>query len=66
MNLLDEIERLERLDKLIRFQITGNRNELAEKMQVSIRTISRLIDILKEMGCPIYFNKYKNSYCYEG
>ena len=65
MNLLDEIYRLERLDQLIRLQVTGNPDELAETMQVSRRTAFRLIDALKEMGCPIFFNAYKNSYCYE-
>ena len=65
MNLLDEIYRLEKLHQLIRVQNTGNSDELAEKMQVSRRTVFRLIDTLKEIGCPIYFNPYKNSYCYE-
>ena len=65
MNLLDEIYRLERLDGLIRLEITGNPDELAEKFQVSRRTAIRWVGILKEMGCPVYFNRYKNSYCYE-
>ena len=66
MNLVDEMYRLDRLHQLIHFQNTGSINELAEKMQVSRRTALRLIGILKnEIGCPIYFNKYKNSYCYE-
>ena len=24
-----------------------------------------MINNLKELGCPVYFNKSKNSYCYE-
>jgi len=65
MSLLDEIYRLDRLEQLIRLQMTGSPNELSKKMQISKRTVFRLIDILKEIGCPIYFNKEKNSYCYE-
>ena len=66
MNLIDEIHRLERLDRLIRLRMTGSPDELAEKIGVSRRTAIRLVGILKkEVGCPIYFNKYKNSYCYE-
>ena len=65
MNFFDEIQRLDRLHHLIRLQITGSSDELAKKMEVSRRTVFRLIDILKEIGCPVYFNKYKNSYCYE-
>jgi len=65
MNFFDEIHRLDRLHHLIRLQITGSSDELAKKMEVSRRTVFRLINILKEIGCPVYFNKYKNSYCYE-
>jgi len=65
MNLLDEIYRFERLDRLIRLESTGNSNELAEKFKVSKRTAYRLISILKEIGCPVYYNQNKNSYCYE-
>ena len=65
MNLLDEIRRLDRLHQLIRLQITGNPDELAGRMQVSRRTVFRLMEVLKEIGCPIYFNRFKNSYCYE-
>ena len=65
MDLFDEIYRLERLDRLIRLECTGNPDELAEKFKVSRRTALRLIKILKKIGCPIYFNKYRNSYCYE-
>ena len=65
MNFIDEIHRLERLHQLIRLQITGNADELAEKMQVSRRTVFRLIEIFRDIGCPVYFNSIKNSYCYE-
>jgi len=50
---------------LIRVQTTGSTMELAKKIDVSERTAFRLIATLKDMGCPIYFNKHKNSYCYE-
>ena len=65
MDLIDEIHRLDRLHQLIRLQVTGNADELATTMQVSRRTAFRLMEALKEIGCPIYFNPTKNSYCYE-
>lgn len=65
MNLLEDRHRLERLDQLIRLEVTGSPDELAEKMNVSRRTLFRTIESLKELGCPIYYNKHKNSYCYE-
>jgi predicted DNA-binding transcriptional regulator YafY len=65
MNLINEIYRLESLEQMIRLQSTGSLNELAKKMNVSRRTAMRWVGILKELGCPIYFDKHKNSYCYE-
>jgi predicted transcriptional regulator len=65
MSFIDNKEKLERLDQLIRLKATGNLNELANKFDSSKRTISRTIKDLKEIGCPIYFSKELNSYCYE-
>ena len=65
MDIIDELNRLDRVHNLIRVQTTGSAVELAEKIGVSERTAFRLIAILKNIGCPIYFNKFKNSYCYE-
>ena len=65
MDVIDEMNRLNRLHNLIRFETTGSTVELAEKMDISERTAYRLIALLKDMGCPIYFNNHKNSYCYE-
>jgi hypothetical protein len=48
MNFFDEISRLERLDLLIRLQMAGNPDDLARKLQVSRRTVLRLIEFLKE------------------
>jgi len=64
MSLINEIHKLERLHQLVRRQATGSPKELAGKMQISRRTVFRMIDTLKEIGCPVYFNKEKNSYCY--
>ena len=65
MSLIDDRQKLERLDQLIRLKATGSPDELAEKMGTSKRTIFRTINDLKEIGCPIYFDKHKNSYCYQ-
>ncbi|MDL2314630.1 HTH domain-containing protein [Bacteroidales bacterium OttesenSCG-928-C19] len=65
MSLIDDRLKLERLDQLIRLKATGSPEELADKMNTSKRTIFRTINDLKEIGCPIYFDKQKNSYCYQ-
>lgn len=65
MKLLNEKEKIERIDQLIRLNATGNAHTLADKLNITERTVFRILNQLKELGCPIYFNKAKNSYCYE-
>jgi hypothetical protein len=66
MNIVNDIPKLKKLDRLIRYAATGSPNELAEKMNVSRATIFRVIARLKsEFEAPIYFDKRLNSYCYE-
>ena len=65
MNILEVKNLLERIDQLICMKSTGTPKELAEKLNISERTIYRLIKQLKEMGAPIYFDDIRNSYCYD-
>ena len=66
MSLLNDVQKLKKLDRLIRYGVTGSPDELAEKMKVSRATIFRLIDRYKEeFGAPVYFDRSINSYCYE-
>ena len=57
--------RLEYLDYLIRARATGPPRVLAKKMDLSLRTTFDYIDILRSLGAPIYFDKHKQTYCYE-
>ncbi len=65
MSLISDIERLERLDQLIRLRATGNVEELAKKFHTSRSTIDRIIRTMKELGCPIVFSQRLNTYYYE-
>jgi len=58
-------EEYKRLDQLIRLKATGSPQELAEKFNRSKRTMQRIIEEMKKVGCPIYYNRYRRSYCYE-
>ncbi len=64
MSFIDSKNKLERLDRLIRLKATGRPCELAKRFNTSKSTINRTIKDLKEIGCPIYFSKAYNSYCY--
>ena len=59
------IERFQTIDRLIQRKATGTSEQLAEKIGVSKRTIIELINVMKQIGAPIYFCKIKKSYCYE-
>lgn len=65
MNISNTRRGLERLDNLIRLKATGTPKDLASRLNITERTVYRIIKQLKEMGCPVYFNKEIGSYCYK-
>lgn len=64
MKIYTQIERINRLNLLIRREATGTPLQLAEKLNVSKATVNRLIRELKDMGAPIVYCKYSQSYKY--
>jgi len=64
MKILTQIERIKYIDWLIRRKATGTPKQLAEKLNVSVITVYRYIRDLKDMGAPIKFCKYCESYKY--
>lgn len=59
------INRLERLDYLIRIKATGTPTELARKLNLSERCAYNYIDLLRQMGAPINYDRKRSSYYYE-
>jgi predicted DNA-binding transcriptional regulator YafY len=64
MKLLEQLQRLERLDQLIRLKATGCADCLAQRMNLSRRTIYNLLDILKILGAEINYCALRQSYYY--
>ncbi|MCG8411198.1 MAG: HTH domain-containing protein [Bacteroidales bacterium] len=62
MNFLKNIERLERIDFLIRYKNTGSPKELAKKLNISERQIYRLIEQMRSLGAKIEYSKIKKTY----
>jgi len=58
-------ERLSRIDHLIRIKGTGTPAQLAERLNMSERSIYDYISFMKDLGCPIKFDSYRESYYYE-
>lgn len=65
MTLLDKIKLIERVDSLICRKATGSPGELASKLELSERYVYKLINLMKDMGAPIFYCNSRRSYCYE-
>ena len=59
------ISRLARIDNLIRKHATGSANELAEKLEITERSVYNYLHMMKSMGAPIVFSDSSRSYIYE-
>jgi hypothetical protein len=65
MGLYTYLNRIRRLDDLIRRKSTGTPKELANKLDISERWLYVLLDELKnELGCPIKYDRKRRSYIY--
>ncbi|MCG8329561.1 MAG: HTH domain-containing protein [Chitinophagales bacterium] len=64
MKLLQQLLLLERIDCLIRRKATGSPEQLARRLNVSLRHTYRLINELKQMGFPIKYNRQRSTYEY--
>jgi hypothetical protein len=66
MALYRYLNRIRRLDALIRQKRTGPPKELAEKLGISERWLYIFMDELKtDLDCPIRYDRMKRSYVYE-
>lgn len=65
MNFLEQIQRIERLDQLIRLRATGTPRELAKRLRISSRQLFNLLYIMRnELEAPIKYDNDSNSYVY--
>lgn len=64
MNFLEYIERIERVDNLIRLESTGTPKQLSEIINTSERLVFRLIEIMKKLGAEIKYSRTKQSYIF--
>lgn len=61
----DTLERLQRLDYLIRTKSTGTPSKLAERLGISERCIYKYLNLMKDFGAPIKFSNARQSYYYD-
>lgn len=65
MNIIQKIERLKRLDQLIRLKATGSPKELSYKMGISRSVLLEDINILKLFGAKIDYCRIRRTYFHE-
>src|SRR5258708_39986835 len=65
MSLLKYIERLKRMDDLIRRKATGTPEEFAERLGVRKTILMEELRELKELGAEVCYNRIIQSYHYE-
>ncbi len=65
MSFLSKVSVICRLHSLIKRKATGTPAQLKSKLGVSRATVFNYIDILKQLGAPVYYCHNRQSYCYE-
>jgi predicted DNA-binding transcriptional regulator YafY len=58
------IARLIRIDELIIKKATGTPLQFARRLQITESTLYEDLKSMKKLGCPIYYDLYRQSYCY--
>lgn len=64
MSTLKYVERLQRMDQLIRMKATGTSKEFATRMGISRSVLMEALRDLKDIGCEITYCSARKSYYY--
>ena len=64
MSLLKYVERLKRIDDLIRRKATGTPEEFASRLGVGKTILMEELRELKQLGADVHYCKVRQSYCY--
>jgi len=65
MSIVKYLQRIERIDQLIRLNATGTPKELAERLGVGETVLYETLALMKQYGAPIYYDKGMQSYYYK-
>jgi hypothetical protein len=64
MSALKYINRLKRIDRLVRLKATGSPKQLACTLGISERSLYQYLGELKALGAPVAWSMHENSYIY--
>ncbi|GBU08734.1 hypothetical protein AwDysgo_20650 [Bacteroidales bacterium] len=65
MNLGKQIERLNRINTLIKLEKTGTPKALSQILGLSLRQTQNIIEDLRLMGAPIAYDRVNKNYYYQ-
>ena len=63
--VIEQLKILKRVDYLINRKATGTSDQLATRLNISRRSVFRLLDELKAIDAPVQFSKHYQSYVYK-
>jgi bacteriocin-like protein len=64
MALNDVLEKIKRIDQLIRMQATGNPDQFAQKLGIAKSTLYSYINMMKQYDAPIKYNDERKTFIY--
>ena len=66
MSFIEQLLLLRRLHDLVQRRATGSTPELMEKLEVSKSGLYRQLELLKNLGAPIRYDRAEQRYYYAG
>lgn len=66
MNLIPQMNQLQQIHFHIEHKSTGTPKAFADRLQVSVRSLHRILEDLKDRGVCIVYNRSRGSYEYQG
>lgn len=65
MQIIKQLELIERVDQLIRLNATGAPNQFAYRLGISKTKLYRILRIMKDMNAPLKYDDGLRSFIYE-
>ena len=65
MNIIGQLQRIEKISRMIKSARTGTPKEFADELGISESHFYRYIEELQEMGAPIQYSRSRRTYYYE-
>jgi len=64
LDILQKIQIVERVDKLIKRGSTGTADDLSNRLCVSRRSVYNILELMRSMGAPIEYCQIRRTYYY--